>query len=380
MIISQRLVALEPEVIRHTLQVWKTKRPHMGVLALLPEAEKHRVSTLQQVCSEEQVPVCGAIFPALVSTQGFATSGAWLIYCDPMPPCFLLADLPQCGPQALIGHAKALLATTAADTLSTLFLMFDGMLPNISTLMDTLHGAMEAPVMYAGVSAGSETFTPMPCLFDGKDLVGSGVLGLLLPPDARALLRHGYPTSQKLMQATSGVRNRIDTIDNRPAFEVYQAVIAQEYGVTLTRENFYDHAVHFPFGVVTAMDVLVRIPVGFTDDGALVCVGEVPPHSMLRLLRAPSLEESSCVERLAQGMEDMGMSAANRSLLTFYCAGRRMHFGDAAGHELQKLRAVTGASSLHGALSLGEIDSMDDLNLPRFHNAALLCIPARNSL
>ena len=52
-----------------------------------------------------------------------------------------------------------------------------------------------------------------------------------------------------------------------------------------------------------------------------------------------------------------------------------MHFKDDAVTELSQLKAETKTQSLFGALSLGEIDSFEDFNFPRFHNAAIVCLP-----
>jgi hypothetical protein len=112
--------------------------------------------------------------------------------------------------------------------------------------------------------------------------------------------------------------------------------------------------------------------VALTDDGALHCVGEVPENAVLALLRAPELAESECVTRLANDLE--GARAKDRYLLSFYCAGRRMHLGAAAANELADLQRCTGASGLAGALSLGEIGSRDN-DYPLFHNAAIVCRP-----
>lgn len=147
----------------------------------------------------------------------------------------------------------------------------------------------------------------------------------------------------------------------------------RRYGVTVTRDNFYEYAVHFPFGLVMALDVLVRIPVDFNDDGSLWCVGEVPPHALLKLLRAPTLHESTCLESLTDALDVSAGKPLNHPLLTFYCSGRRMHFGAAAGEEIAQLKRLTGAE-IAGALSLGEIDSFGDTAFPRFHNAAIACL------
>jgi hypothetical protein len=373
---DQRLLELDADLISEVLLQWRAKWPQMGVMALFPEAEKEHVALLQSVFRQHEVDLCGAIFPALVTDAGFVTQGVWLLCFEAMPQHFLLADLPNQGSSALVTAARKLREELPGQELPTLFLVFDAMVPNISSLPGEVRLQMDPPVRYSGISAGSETFQPMPCLFDRNSLVGEGVLAFMLPKQARTVLNHGYPVSKRLMHATSSDGNRIDRIDKRNAMEVYQEVVLAEYGVTLTPDNFYDHAVHFPFGVVTAIDVLVRIPVAVQADGSLLCVGEVPPNSLLRLLRAPTLEASQCVTHIASAVHKPPGAKPLDSLLTFYCAGRRMHFGSDSVQELSLLKTASGAKKLCAALSLGEIDTMDDLDMPRFHNAALLCINA----
>ncbi|MBL8491389.1 MAG: FIST C-terminal domain-containing protein [Rhodocyclaceae bacterium] len=360
------------------LAEWRAGTPGSGLLMLLPEAERDRLPALQAACRGAGVPLVGAVFPAIVTDAGFATGGAWAFRFDAMPPRFLLDGLDAgtgAAAERIAGAARGALDEAAGAGGSggapTLFLVFDGMLPDIASQLLGVYEHLRDAVRYGGVNAGSETFQPMPCLFDEERTIGNGVLGLLLPPATRLIARHDYPVSRGLMKATSTEGNRIDRIDGRPAFAVYQEVIGKEYGVELTRENFYDYAVHFPFGVVTALDVLVRIPVALSEDGALFCVGEVPPNCMLRLLRAPSLEDSACVDGIAGAL---GPAVAHRPLVTFYCAGRRMHFGAAAVSEMERLAEMTGATGVAGALTLGEIDSEEALGMPRFHNATVVCL------
>lgn len=370
MIADRQYLALEPAAFTATVQDWQARFPGMGLFVMLPEAEKAAVPWLQQICRERGIALMGAIFPALVVEDGFSTQGAWLLCFDICPAHLLQASLDEAGRQALCAWTAS--QVQARTGRPTVFFVFDSMVPNIGTVMDGLHMALESPPHYAGVNAGSESFTPMPCLFDGERLVGDGVLAIDLGPQVATVVRHAYPVSKALLRATAAQGNRIIQIDGRPAFEVYQEVIAHEYGVTLTRENFYEHAVHFPFGVITVVDVLVRIPVALGDDHSLVCVGEIAPNAALRLLRAPQLDDSNCVQDVVQGLRRQRVSADG--LLTFYCAGRRMHFGADAARELAHLRADAGAPHLFGALSLGEIDSIEDLDAPRFHNAALVCV------
>ena len=226
------------------------------------------------------------------------------------------------------------------------------------------------------MNAGSETFQPMPCLFDGERVVGDGLLGLLLPAGMVPLLAHGFAPPERSMGATATEGNRIATLDWRPAFEVYQEIIKAQFGIELTRDNFYQYAVHYPFGILCANgDVVVRIPVVLAEDGALYCVGEIPENALLVLLQAPAAGGNGCIGQLAMNLQSAHGSLIGRQLLSFYCAGRRLHLGDAARTELAQLAEQTGAAALGGALSLGEIGNTVRWGYPMFHNATLVCTP-----
>lgn len=105
----------------------------------------------------------------------------------------------------------------------------------------------------------------MPCLFDEGKVAGQGVAAILLPDAAATALEHGYRAPDRVMTATATVNNQIVTIDWRPAFDVYREVIRNEYGVELTRDNFYQYGVHFPFGIPRANEeLIIRIPVALS--------------------------------------------------------------------------------------------------------------------
>ncbi len=370
---SRHFPAIDSTAVSAWLDELAASLPQPLVFALLPEAEKASVGALQAWCSRRQLDLIGAIFPALLTESGFMTHGVTLVAFPEVAGHFLVPDLAA-KPADAAGQIVAALAGIGGASDSgvqrQLFLVFDSMQPNTASILAKLFDRRKHAFTYAGVNAGSETFQPMPCLFDNRRLLGHGAIGLVIGNDTRIAVQHGYPVSKSLMRATSTDGNRIDKIDGQPAMAVYQQVIAAEFGIRLTAENFYDYAVHYPFGLVGSLEILVRIPVAFNADGSIFCVGEVPSNSMLRLLKAPSLENSSCVRAM---LRQLG-PRSDAPLLTFYCAGRRMHFGDEAGSELRELQIDSGAAAMHGALSLGEIGTNGDLGIPEFHNAALVCL------
>jgi hypothetical protein len=319
----------------------------------------------------------GAIFPALVQGGAFHTNGVWLLRFDRMPFYALHAELaPGADGAELCAQAIAKEVTAQLDerTEATLLMLFDSMVPNIGSILDETYLHLANRIHYAGANAGSETFQSMPCLFDGTRLTGNGVLLMLIPEHKGAILEHGYQAPPQTVYATSTTGNCIAQIDWRPAFEVYQELVQNQFGVQITRENFYEHAVHFPFGIVRANHhVVVRIPVMLNGDGSLFCVGEVPANSVLTLLQSPTVDSHKTLDTLTRGLTALNGDSAGSELLLFYCAGRRMHLGlDRATGELEEFKDLTRAANIAGALSLGEIGGSTLHGYPLFHNATLV--------
>ena len=371
------LPQVEEGVVVQKLAELQALHPKLGICALLPEAEQGKVGVLQAVCARRRVPLVGAIFPALVRDGKFLTSGVWLLCFEEMPFFALYENLPTDAEEAERAAEKiASDIRTRIDHIPdmTLFMLFDAMVPNIGTLLDIIYLNLANRVHYAGANAGSETFQPVPCLFDGERVIQHGVLLMLLTPHKGAILEHGYRAPEQTFYATSTNGNCISQIDWRPAFEVYQELIREQYGVEVTAENFYQYAVHFPFGIVRANHhVLVRIPVMLADDGSLFCVGEVPPNSVLTLLNAPTVRTVETLHRLAEGLQALNGDVTGSELLLFYCAGRRLHLGmEMATSELEAFAGLTESSQIAGAVSLGEIGGSTVHGYPLFHNATLV--------
>jgi len=371
------LPAVTAQALDEALARWRAACPEMGVLALLPEAEQEKVTMLQQACKSQGIPLVGGIFPALVEENAFHEQGVLLLRFDRMPHTALYPDLPKdpSALQATLDGVVAELTPHLGDGEDvSLFMLFDSMVPNIGTILDELYLRLANRVHYMGVNAGSETFQPMPCLFDGERLVQNGMLVMLLEPHRGAILEHGYEVPEQMITATSTEGNRIQQIDWRPAFEVYQEMAREQYGVEVTRENFYQYGVHFPFGIVRANGIIVvRIPVALEEDGSLFCVGEVPSNAVLTLLRAPAVDSVHTLDTVAQGLAELNGPLDGREVLLFYCAGRRLHLGiDAAVEELRGLQERTVAGRISGALSLGECGSTTQWGYPLFHNATLV--------
>jgi len=360
--------------IDELLNAWHKGFPDMGVLALVAEADREAmVPLLQSLCRARGVPLRGAVFPALVADARFHANGCLLLRLDVMP----FADIYHPLSPEIIQHmTDDVAAHLDRPRGGTLFMIFDAMVANIATILDEMYLKLADRVRYMGANAGSETFRPMPCLFDNDRQAQNGALVMLLPDHPGAVTEHCYQAPEGIISATSTEGNRIISIDWRPAFEVYQEFVEAEYNVKIDRTNFYQLAVHFPFGIMRANDdIIVRMPVALEEDGSVFCVGEVPANAVLTLLKAPAVDSLQTVDKIVQGLAELYGPLTGGDLLAFYCAGRRIHLGERAEGELLVIQHHTGAKQVAGALSLGEIGHSLQWGYPAFHNGALVCSP-----
>lgn len=353
---------------------WRTAGSLAGVLAMVAERSSAAVAGLQQAFVAADLPLVGAVYPELIVDGQFEAEGMLLFGFAEMPPYLLLDGLEPSGPASrasiedLAGFVDRHADPNGGDTL---FAVFDCLVPNIGSLIDGLFAEVGDMVHYAGANAGSESFQPMPCLFDSRRFSGNAVLALLLADHPGAVLEHGYRLRGQPVLASSTQGNRIDRIAGRPAFEQYRKLARSQQGAEVERDNFYRMGVHFPFGLVRMDgDILVRIPVGLGDDDSIFCVGEIPANGLLAVLSAVAPGDMETVRRVSQKLAKQGADAA----LFFYCAGRRMHLGETAKSELSALRQQLSYPVL-GALSLGEIGSARQGGYPLFHNATLVGLP-----
>lgn len=374
-ILSSETLFLEqidsPELLEN-LNNWVKQFPHGGILAFVAENNSEDIERLQKSVNEIPYPLVGAVFPELIVGGELKKEGILLIRFQKMPNHYISHSASEIKSK-MNDIAECLdIDVDMGDGEQALFMIFDSMIPNVATIIDDVYLQIGDTVNYMGVNAGSETFQPINCLFDNNQFIDDAVLIMLIPQHSGAIVEHGYTKPDTTISATSATGNCIKSIDWRPAFEVYKELAKMHYDVEINEENFYENAVHFPFGIMR-MDgeMLVRIPVALNDDGSIFCVGEVPENAVLTLLKAVSPDSSKTVDTLVEYIKNQ----PETTILTFYCAGRRMHLGDASSHELALLTNKLKKNNIVGALSLGEIGGSKQGGYPLFHNAALISIP-----
>jgi hypothetical protein len=367
----------QDEQIIAALSAFRQQQPKtaLGILALVCEQDSAAIPSLQRSATYLEMPLVGIITPGLVVQTGFRRRGLLLIAFDATTPWYIspLPNQENRTNDAAVTAFADFVATHANDNgEDTLLLFFDGMVPDVASLLDRLYLEIGDQVNYAGICVGSETFQPVPCIFDNERFIQQAVLALILPQHPGAAVAHHYRGSESLAVATATTGSRIASIDGIPAFTIYQKLMASEYGIDLNQENFYRYAVHFPFAINQGQgEPLVRIPVKVEPDGSVFCTGEVKENALLSVVRAVAPGDLRTAEQIGTAAQTPHAAG----ILSFYCAGRLIHLEEAAAMvELAALAKVVTPAPLFGALCLGEISSGRQ-QYPVLHNAIIMAMP-----
>ena len=361
---------INPKEIKESALKWKKEHENGGFIILLPENEKKYIKQFQKIFSDISMPFVGFLFPQIIIENKFLSTGLVIVQFDTMPYYFIQKYLSDdeieytFQMKEVYNQLKEKLKTQKAYSL---FIIFDALVPKISSMLSELFILIGDRVTYTGVCCGSESFKPVDCIFTADKFYKNSAAFFLLEDKQKNILVHDYHVPKKLITATASSNNTVTSIDWQPAFDVYSKMAEEYYNVKITSSNFYEHAVHFPFGLIKAdKSAIVRIPVALQNNKSIVCVGEIRENSFLTLLKAPDINKKEAVKIIAKQIKPKD------NALLFYCAGRRMHFQDSAVSELETLTKLSSNEKISGALSLGEIGSLKNNNFPEFHNGAIV--------
>jgi hypothetical protein len=327
--------------------------------------------------SETGTPFFGALFPALIDGVETHDQGVLAFAVPALAEPALVRGLdtdrfriPDCLPLLRDCGERGLKPTA--------MVLVDGAAPNISLFLQGLYNQLGAAVSYWGGGAGSGSHRAQQCVFTRDGVAqGAAVLALSALP-SRMGVGHGWREIKGPFVVARSNRNVIAQLNWENALERYRSVVERDANVTITRENFYEVASAYPFGIRKENEeVVVRCAVAIGEGGTLVCAGEVPENAILSILKGePELLVAAAgrAARDARPDEDVKI----RHCLLADCVSRVRFLQDRFGEELAAidagLRGVTRDCSPLGMLTLGEISSDGGAYLDYFNKTCVVAV------
>ena len=350
------------------MKTYFTPSDQLGEFAqLLAEADSHGHGTILIFgCDQNQWPtdqfnalmqgthtsVLGGIFPAVSRDAQRHEKGAVLIGLEERADTALITGMSS--PEA--DYEQQLLDQIEqwdhASTETTLIVLVDGLARRISRLVEDLFFTFGLENNFVGGGAGSLSFEQKPCIVTPNGLEVDVALIMQLPRASAIGVTHGWTAISEALEVTEADRNVIKTLNWKPAFEAYKAVVDAHSPNPMEKAAFFDTAKSYPLGLQKLDgEIVVRDPLLVQNESELVCVGEVPQGAFVRILNGnpDSLLEAAREARLLVSSSAAG---ADNQLLLFDCISRALFLGDGIDDEL---KALTQGEPSVGAFTLGEI-------------------------
>jgi hypothetical protein len=210
-------------------------------------------------------------------------------------------------------------------------------------------------VNYLGGGCGSLSFKQKPSLITNEGLLADSAILAMVDTTSGIGVSHGWYSVRGPFKVTEAERNVIISLNWEPAFSVYRRVVEETAHCTFNDTNFFELAKSYPFGIKRfGGEMIVRDPLMVKEDGALVCVGEVPVESYVDILTG---DESSLVHAAQKArtlsLEAYHGPAEKKVILLIDCISRVLFLGKKFDEEIQAV--YQEGFPLIGALTLGEI-------------------------
>ena len=326
-----------------------------GLIILTCDKNGFTPETLDAELKSIPVPLFGGIFPAILHGREKLERGTIIICLKQKTRVAIVPDLSD----GTKDH-ETVLEDLALETGSpqTVFIFVDGYAQKISALLESVFNIFGTGPNYIGGGAGSINpealdMNKRPCILTNQGIItDSAVIGLV-DMESGIGVNHGWHKISGPFKITESVGNAIQSLDWRPAFDVYKEIIRQYSKEVITKENFFDIAKRFPFGMSRLdSEIIVRDP--FTVEGdSLIVATEIPPESFVDIL-------SGDIDSLVDAAGKSSISAMNayqgsrdKTIFLVDCISRVLFLEDDFEKEI---RAVSQEDTpLIGILSLGEI-------------------------
>jgi hypothetical protein len=258
-----------------------------------------------------------------------------------------------------------------------LLLLTDGLAGDQQEIVRGAYGVLGAGVPLVGGCAGDELRMTRTFQLYGDRVLTDSVVAAGIASDAPLGIgvRHGWRRVGEPMLVTAGGANRVHTLDDRPALDVYLEHLGVAEPARLDEERIARLALRHPLGLGRHTgEEQVRFIVGADlEERSLSCAAEVPQGGLVWIMEGDadsvlSATDAACADSLASldGRPPLGM-------LAFDCIARRGVLGDPGIQtEIDRLADLAAGAPVAGFYTYGEIARTRGMR--GFHNQTLVVL------
>ncbi len=230
-----------------------------------------------------------------------------------------------------------------------LMIFADGLKGNGSAVLRGISSVLGQHFPVVGGSAGDNGKLVETHQFIGNTSQTNAVVGVGFSGDFKFSVgvNHGWNVVGAPQIVTKSVGTTIHEINNQPAVSLYERYLGAEEVANLREIMLGEVALSYPLGIKDTQsdEFLLRAPFAVTEDGSIVCGGEVLEGSEVQLMVGSKDDAIAAASRAAKSALD-NLTSTPKVAFIFSCHVRNTLFSDkeTAREEIQAIRAVIGES------------------------------------
>lgn len=323
-----------------------------SLLVFACDANGFTPDTIDPILKDIPVPVFGGIFPAIIHQTEKLERGTVIV---PLPARADCIQMDTISDPAIDFIDRIDAKISVPPEFDTMIIFVDGFAKRINALINALFTIFGLEPTYIGGGAGSLDMVQKPCIFTNGGLQSDGAVIAMLDLASSVGVSHGWESVAGPFRITESEGNIIKSLDWKPAFGLYDAELQNRGEPKLTTANYFDIAKSYPFGITKLENErVVRDPLSFTPEGALVCVGEVETGSFVDILNGDTQSLIQAAHRARTICEDQYPKKNQKPLCIFIdCISRVLFLEDSFQKEIEAVSA--GMPAVVGACTIGEI-------------------------
>lgn len=281
--------------------------------------------------------------------------------------------------------AKSSLGSFGAHKKGVFMMLSDGLIGNSSELIRGVQDVLGKSFPFIGAASSDDfNFKKTFQFFQTRVLTNSAV-GMLWGGEISFGLgsKHGWKPLGKPRIATLTEANIIREIDNLPAVKIYEEYFGKDIE-ELHKIKLATMTILYPLGIYVAgeQEYLLRNAIDVTPEGWLVCQGDVPQGSEIRLMMG---NKEACLMAAKEAAKEVlnNMPAKTPKLaIIFDSISRQKILGRLANKEIEIVKTTLGGKTLIiGFYTYGEDAPLKALNYfgeTYFHNETIAILGISN--
>jgi hypothetical protein len=257
-----------------------------------------------------------------------------------------------------------------------LLLLSDGLAGDQQEVVRGAYAVVGAAVPLVGGCAGDDLKMKQTHQLFGDQVLQDSIVGAAIASDAPMGIgvRHGWRTVGEPMLVTRSSSNRVYTLDDHPALDVYLSRLDAPQAARTDAAAFTRFALTHPFGIRRRSREEVRFVADANfEDRSIGCIAQVPQGGFTWLMEGDddsvlAATDAACADAL-EGLH----GAPPLGFVVFDCIARRGVLGDEGiRREVARIGDHAGGAPVAGFYTYGEFARTHGIS--GFHNQTLVVL------